>query len=377
MVTREKKGITFRRLWGLCPGRHVLLLVSLGWTFFYFAFRHRQDWMNRICDLLVRPWHSLMGRVGSCIPVSLAEILIVLAVIAAVWFLWRLIRLGRQRHWRGFYRLFMTLCSLVSLLFGLFCLWWGVFYYSDSFQQQSGLRAEPVSREALLETTEYFAALANEYSTQVHRDDNGVYTVDLDTVFDRAETLYHAVSEKYPCLQSPDTRPKPILLSRGLSYLKTTGFFFPFTAEANINVDAPIYTIPATVAHELAHQRGVAREDEANFVAVLSCLENGDSDFVYSAAMMAYTYLGNALHRSDYDAWHEVYLSLEESVRLDLRSNNRYWDQFETKVAEVSETMYEGFLRTYGDDRGMQSYGACVDLLVAYYGPSGSATKKP
>ena len=55
-------------------------------------------------------------------------------------------------------------------------------------------------------------------------------------------------------------------------------------------------------------------------------------------------------------------------VRRDLQENNRYWAAFETKMAEVSEQVYETFLRTYGDDRGMQSYGACVDLLVMYYG---------
>jgi len=369
METRERNGISFRRLWGLCPGRHILLLVSLGWTLFYFAFRHRQDWMNAICQGVVRPWHRMASRLGSFVPFSLAELLIALAVVFGIWLL---IRLGKgicRKEWSTVYRRALTLLSLASFLFGLFSLWWGVFYYSDTFQQQSGLRAEAVARDELLYTTVYFAALANEYSDQVSRDENGAYTVDLDDVFRRSETLYHQAAELYPCLEAPDTRPKQVLFSRLMSYVKTTGFFFPFTAEANINVDAPLYTIPSTIAHELAHQRGVAREDEANFVAVLACLENGDPDFVYSAAMMAYTYLGNALHRTDYNTWLAVYSGLSDSVKLDLRLHNRYWDQFETKVADVSETMYEGFLRTYGDDRGMQSYGACVDLLVAYYGP--------
>lgn len=369
METRERNGISFRRLWGLCPGRHLLLLVSLGWTLFYFTFRHRQDWMNVICHAVVRPWHRIASRLGSFIPVSLAEILIAVAVIFGIWILVRLWREARRKDWSKVYRRILTLLSLASLFFGLFSLWWGVFYYSDSFQQQSGLRAQPVSREELLYTTVYFAALANEYSDQVSRDENGAFTMDLQDVFDRSETLYHEVSALYPCLAAPDTRPKPVRFSRLMSYVKTTGFFFPITAEANINVDAPLYTIPATIAHELAHQRGVAREDEANFVAVLSCLENGDPDFVYSAAMMAYTYLGNALHRTDYNVWYAVYSALSDPVKLDLRLHNQYWDRFETKVADVSETMYEGFLRTYGDNRGMQSYGACVDLLVAYYGP--------
>ena len=163
--------------------------------------------------------------------------------------------------------------------------------------------------------------LCNEYCDKVDRDENGNYAADLKDIFQRAATLYHSVAQQYPSLEAPDTLPKPVIASRLVSYLQTTGFFCPFTAEANINIDAPLYTIPSTVAHELAHQRGVAREDEANFVAVLACLENGDADFVYSAVTMAYTYLGNALYRTDYNAWYAVYMYLDERVREDLRSS--------------------------------------------------------
>ena len=54
-------------------------------------------------------------------------------------------------------------------------------------------------------------------------------------------------------------------------------------------------------------------------------------------------------------------------VRADLESNSAYWANYETKAAQVSETVYTGFLQSHGQSLGMQSYGACVDLLVARY----------
>ena len=132
-------------------------------------------------------------------------------------------------------------------------------------------------------------------------------------------------------------------------------------------VKQPPVCLDYVIAHELAHLRGVAREDEANFCAVVACMESGDEDYRYSGALLAYIYLGNALYRADYDAWREVYSTLSENVRADLRANNDYWARFETPAADVSEKVYESFLQTYGDDRGMQSYGACVDLLTVYY----------
>ena len=49
-------------------------------------------------------------------------------------------------------------------------------------------------------------------------------------------------------------------------------------------------------------------------------------------------------------------------------SNNAYWAQFQDSVVQtVSNQVYDGLLKAYGDERGIQSYGTVVDLLVAYY----------
>ena len=50
--------------------------------------------------------------------------------------------------------------------------------------------------------------------------------------------------------------------------------------------------------------------------------------------------------------------------------NNAYWAQFQdTPVQKASNKVYDGLLKSYGDERGIQSYGMVVDLLVVYYLP--------
>ena len=133
-------------------------------------------------------------------------------------------------------------------------------------------------------------------------------------------------------------------------------------------MDSPAFMLPSTVAHELAHQRGVAKEQEANFAAVLASMESGDATYVYSAAMMAYIYLGNALYDADREAWESVSSTLCDAVRHDFAEQREYWEKYEdTPVSKASDAVYEGFLHSYGQTLGLRSYGACVDLLVAYY----------
>ena len=367
METTEKKKITLRSLWRLCPARHAVLLISLAWLAAYFLLRENRAVMNFLCKALVRPWHAFAGRLFSAVPFSVTEwVILSLAAFGVVLLVLLIVRLIRRR-WAKAYRTGMTILSVSAAMFALFCLWWGVLYYSDSFTEQAGLERRDISVQELETVTRYFAEQANAAGEHVERGEDGVFRADKSDIFRRSPDIYGGAEQIFPCLAAPAVRAKPVLLSRLLSYIRYTGFFFPYTAEANLNADSPACLLPSTIAHELAHLRGVAREDEANFCAVVACMESDDEDYRYSGALLAYIYLGNALYSADYDAWREVYSTLSENVRADLRANNDYWAQFETPAADVSEKVYESFLQTYGDDRGMQSYGACVDLLTVYY----------
>ena len=365
-----KRKIKPGKVFGLCPVRHIMLLAGSAITGLFFLLRDNRVLMNAVSEGFVRPYHRLLGRICNVIPWSAAELfyaVVILAVLAELTICG--IRFFRKKAgWQFVYRSIVSLLTCGAVLYGGYCLLWGVYYYSDSFAEKIGLETRPVAVEELETVTKLFADYANDYSGQVMRDDAGVFTCDTDSLLARSATLYTAAVAEYPELDGPALRAKPMVFSRFMSWINFTGFFFPFTGEANLNMDAPLCLLPATVAHELAHQRGVSGEDEANFVAVLAGMSSNDTEYIYSTALLAYIHLGNALYEADYDRWLAVYMTLNDAVQADLQANNAYWEQYETKAAEASEAVYTGFLQSYGEERGMRSYGACVDLLVAYYG---------
>ena len=87
---------------------------------------------------------------------------------------------------------------------------------------------------------------------------------------------------------------------------------------------------------------------------------------VMSAMGFTGIYLANALYSADAERWRAVRETLDERVVADLRASSAYWAQFEGPVDTVSNAVYDGFLKSYGTI-GVKSYGACVDLLVAYF----------
>ena len=366
-TTTKKRGLA--AIFALCPRRHVLLLVSAGLVALHLLTREKHELMLALSDKLVRPLHRALGTLNARVPFSVAELLIALAVLALlVYITTQTVLLFRKgERFARLYRTLVTLLAALTAVYALFCLLWGVYYYADDFVEKSGFENGEISTEQLASVTRYFADMANTYAAQVPRDENGLCRSDRQEILARSPEVFAETEKQYPCLAGPPLAAKGIRCSRVMSYLDFTGFFFPFTAEANVNMDSPQSDLAATVAHELSHQRGVAKEQEANFVAVLACLNCGDPDYVYSAGLLAYTHLGNALYKADRAAWEEIYDSLGEDVLRDLLERREYWRRFDTPVQTASNTVYEGFLHSYDQSLGLKSYGACVDLLVNYY----------
>jgi len=369
METKREQKSGLAAIFSLCPLRHCLALLSGAVILLHLLTRGDHALMERLSERLIRPMHRSLASLTAYLPFSLAELIITLMVLGNLLYIGRglLLFLRKKGDRATAYRMLITPLTSVLTIYALFCAMWGPFFYGDDFTVRAGLSETPVSVEELAAVTEYFADLANEYSEKVSRDENGVCSTDRESVIEASAHIFDSTEKLFPQLEGENVPVKGIVFSKIMSYLDFTGFFFPITGEANVNLDFPPSQFAATVAHEISHQRGVAREQEANFVAVLASLESGDADYCYSAALLAYTHLGNALHSADYNEWQRIYRTLNDHVLRDFAADRAYWQQFETPVQEVSNSFYEGFLHSYDQHLGLKSYGACVDLLVNYY----------
>lgn len=363
--TAHKKNL--RRL---APVRLGITLLCLLAVALIYALRVDEGAMLWVYEHVTHPYHLFMSKLCSHFAFSAAELVYAAAILGlAAYLLWCVYRLIRfpEKLWQ-LYRLVLTLAMAGAVFWAGLNVMWTPCYYAPGFAEQSGVDDGPLELEELETVTRWFAALASEYADEVPRDENGACTTDRDSVLDRAAGVFEGAAELYPFLDGEALRPKPIRFSRIMSYLDFTGFFFPMTGEANLNMDSPVFLLPSTSQHEIAHQRGVAMEQECNFVAVLSCLESEYADFRYAGAALAYIYLGNALAGADYEAYTEIYYSLSDTVRADFKAQSAYWDEFRDSAAQkASNTVYDSFLKSNGQELGMQSYGACVNLLVHYY----------
>lgn len=314
-----------------------------------------------------------VGKFWSILPFSVAELLIALFLIGgAAWLVRALVLLLKQRKFTAFLRRLAAFGCVLLWLWTIFCWTWNCTYYATGFAEKHGLSRQPYSPEQLLQVTVYFAYQAAQLSDDVPRGEDLSFAANLSDCFAQGPDVYDTLCEFYPDLSLSDRQAKPLVCSRLQSILGYTGIYFPFTGEANVNVDQAACLVPFTIAHEMAHQRMVAAEQECNFIGVLACISSDNVVFQYSGYLMGLIYLTNALNAISPELMQEVMRQMfTDELSKDWGDNYDYWQALKSPVREVAneamDQVYDGYLKSQGQSLGLMSYSACVDLLVNYF----------
>lgn len=323
------------------------------------------DFFNLHIGSIVR---GALAHLTNFIPNSLGEALVIFLPIGAVF----MIVIACRRYsdsWRSVFIYLASLISVVSLLFTTFIWGFGTGYYGTTVDQKLGLDRSDVSPEELYATAAILAAHVNEEAENIDFciTDRSVMPYGYDELSRRLVAAYDKVCDEYDFIPRLTSRVKPVMLSEPWTYTHISGVYTYFTGEANINVNFPDYTIPYTAAHEMAHQRGIAREDEANFIAFLVCTSSDDPYIRYSGYLEVYEYVASSLYSANKTYYSAVYSSLDKHVREEMTAYSKFFDKYrDNPAATVTETVNNTYLQMQGTV-GSRSYGLVVDLCVAYY----------
>ncbi|MBR4295887.1 MAG: DUF3810 domain-containing protein [Clostridia bacterium] len=323
------------------------------------------DIFNRYISSGVR---FVLTNITDIIPFSLAEMLII--CIPIIIFL--LVRYAIKYYcdsWRSVIVYIASVFSFICILYILFFWGYGVGYNVPTIDKKLNLERRDVSSIELSETAQILAEKVNEEAENIlfRKANFSVMPYNISELSNKLNKCYDSFWTKKGVVSPLSSNLKPVMLSKAMSYTHITGIYSFFTSEANINVDFPDYTIPFTAAHEMAHQRGIAREDEANFIAFLVCIDSDDDYIRYSGYLSMLEYVLNALYRADRDLYTKTIKSLDINIRYEMVAYSSFFEQYRDSVASnISGTINDTYLKLNGTE-GERSYGMVVDLAVAYF----------
>lgn len=355
-----------KKLPRVCLCIYALAAMS---SLFYVLFRSNAlfaDWFNQTVSAYVR---RFLAFLTSWIPFSMAELLLLLLPVILI----SLIVIAVKHYsdsWRNSFVFVGILLSGVALIWVLFVWTFAAGYSAPPLDEKLSLERDKVSAQELYDTAEVLRKEIDALSDEVLflEDGTSLMTYSYREMNAKLIEAYERFSKKYDLTDAFSSSVKPIMLSEPMSYTHITGVYTFFTGEANINVNFPDYTVPYTAAHELAHQRGIAREDEANFVAFLVCRESDDPYIRYSAYLNVYEYVLSALYSADTSLYTKTYQKLPADVKEEELAYSAFFDKYRDNVAaDISQTTNNHYLISQGNPEGTRSYNLVVDLTVAFY----------
>ena len=344
----------------------ILTLVTVG---IYIAVRVDMNFADAFNQNISSWGRIVMAKLTGWIPFSFAEMLLLLSPILLV----ALIVIG-AKHFCGsakeMWIYVACIFSVVCMVFNLFVWNFAPGYNALPLDQKLGLERKPVSAEELASTADILLEELYVLEKDIIFTSSGAsrmpYT--YQEMNEKLMEAYEKAALKYDFINQFKSSVKPVMLSEPMTYTHISGVYTFFTGEANINVNFPDYTIPYTAAHELAHQRGIAREDEANFVAFLVCAESDDVYIRYSAYLNLYEYVASALYSANKELYRENYYKQPQTIIDERIAYSEFFDKYrENTVADISEATNNAYLQSQGASQGTRSYGMVVDLAVAYY----------
>jgi hypothetical protein len=118
----------------------------------------------------------------------------------------------------------------------------------------------------------------------------------------------------------------------------------------------------------MAHQRGIAREDEANFVAFLVLYESDDYYLKYCALSELYDYLSDALFYADEELFYDALFSTDRRVIYEMLGFNEFFTPYQNSTASaVAGAVNDASIKLRGDSNGVKSYDMTIELAVSFF----------
>lgn len=270
-------------------------------------------------------------------------------------------------------RAIRVLCVALAILLWVYATFvMGFFpgYQGTTLDVKLSMTEKAFTKTQLQETALWLAREANALSAQIPFAQGGASRMpfDLDTMTDKLNASYKELSARYDFIQDIDVPIKYVANSEVMSFAHITGVYGFFTGEANLNIAFVDHSLPFTAAHEMAHQRGIAREDEANFFAFLVCINSDDPYIRYSGYYEMLIHTGNRLYAED-PAMHAVLMAtLSSRIRGELGAYRKFFQKYENStLGNIAGSFNDAYLQGQGQKEGTKSYGLAANLAVQYY----------
>ncbi len=231
-------------------------------------------------------WEHVAYAITHPFPWSLGDVAALLGIGAIVWQVVLFLRRPPRNRWNGIGTLLLN-CAVVLALYAIwFELSWGWNYARAPIEARVQFDPSRVTPQAATALRVRAMAQMNALAAPAHA--LALRPIDLDALRAAWLPVVQRVGDAWtPAVGSA----KPTLANPFMMATGTSGFINPLTLNVATASDLLWFERPFDLAHEWSHDAAYAREDEANYLAVITCLRSPDPAVQYSGWFELFLYL--------------------------------------------------------------------------------------
>src|SRR5437762_3780214 len=273
-----------------------------------------QSYSNGIYPVISKIQRFLFGW----IPFSMGDVIygfFILVLLVKSWQILAVI-LRRKFNRQYFFSSLKQILFFCLLVYIFFYLLWGLNYSRKGIAQQLNLKMSAYTLSELDTLTNVLQQRLNYYASVVKPAERDSFYKKRN-LFREGHEAYKIASTFYPFLSYDPKSIKPSLYSYLGNIFGFEGYYNPFSGEGQVNTTIPVFEQPFVACHEIGHQVGYAKENEANFAGFLACRLHPSPVFRYSVYFDMYNYSINELYRNDSSRARKYIDSLHPQVKRD------------------------------------------------------------
>lgn len=296
-------------------------------------------------------------------PFSIGDVLYFTLAFYLIFWLWKTIKTKKM----SLEKLFLATSFFACMFYFVFHFLWGIQYHRKSIHHRFEVKGSYTCDE-LEEFTEKLILKTNDLHLKITGNAAVTYQnpYDVETIFNHAVIAYQEAGEKFPFLQYNRPSIKASLISKPLSYMGFSGYFNPFTHEAQVNIHIPKYNMPTTTLHEMAHQIGIAPENEANFIGYLVSIHSSDVHFQYSGYTFGLKYCLRNMERMSPGRLQYLLQKINPGVVDNFIETEKFHAEHESPLEWFSKHFYDYFLKANQQADGLMGYNNFVSAMVSF-----------
>jgi hypothetical protein len=340
----------------------ILLVILIKLSSVYSGFIE-QYYSNGIYPVISKVQRFLFGW----LPFSIGDIVYGFFILVILVKTWQLLKVLFKRKFSRQYFLesLKQIIFFFLLVYVCFYLLWGLNYSRKGIAAQLNLKMTKYSLAELDTLTNVLEQRLNYYASMVEQVQRDSF-YKKKNLFHESYEAYKLTSNQYSFLNYQPRSIKPSLFSYAGNILGFEGYYNPFSGEGQVNTTIPIFLQPFVACHEIGHQVGYGKENEANFAGFLACRLHPSPVFRYSVYFDMYNYTINSLLRNDSVRAKQYLNALHPQVKKDYDEIKRFFSKYQNPIEPVITWIYGKYLQANNQPAGKKTYSEVIAFLIAY-----------